>query len=221
MRLMTNLLPEVENHVFKRYQVLSGDLDGIIFDLDNTLVTSSLNFLEIKKSLNCPPNIDVLDFVASLPLQQKIEASAIIVDFEMQDAHSSSLLKGAREILSLLLSLKLPCAIVTRNCRKAAAIKLAKNDLNIDVVLTREDHKAKPAPDALLHIAKLWQLPPENLLYVGDYLYDVQAATNANMRSCLLTFGDEPSYGHLATLVANDLRELSRALTLAFHQSTV
>ncbi len=218
---MTSLLPGFKNHVFNHYQTLVGDLDGVIFDLDNTLVTSSLNFIEIKAALNCPEHIDILEFVASLPLQQQVEANAKIIEYEMADAHSSSLLTGAREILALLTSLKLPCAIVTRNCKEATQVKLAKNDLAIELVLTREEHKAKPAPDALLHIAKLWELSPAKLLYVGDYLYDVQAAQNANMRSCLLTFGEQLSYAHLATLVANDLSELSKALTLAFHETIV
>ncbi|GAA0822950.1 HAD-IA family hydrolase [Colwellia asteriadis] len=213
---MTNLLSGFENHVLNHHQVLVGDLSGIIFDLDNTLVTSSLDFAEIKAELNCPEHLDVLSFVASLPIEQQHAASEKIVEFEMADAHSSSLLAGTREILALLTSLNLPFAIVTRNCKAAAQVKLTKNDLTIDLVLTREEHKAKPAPDALLHIANLWRCPPEKLLYVGDYLYDIQAAKNANMPSCLLTFGEQPPYAHLATLVAQDLSELNKALTIAF-----
>jgi HAD superfamily hydrolase (TIGR01549 family) len=214
--LMTEL-SEVKNHVSAHDQVLSSDLAGVIFDLDNTLVTSSLNFIDIKRAISCPPDSDVLQYLDTLPVQQKIEASTKIVEFEMRDAHSSSLLTGTAEVLTLLNSLKLPCAIVTRNCREATAIKLAKNGIKIDVVFSREDHKAKPAPDALLHIADLWQIPAEKLMYVGDYLYDVQAANNANMQSCLLTYGEQLPYAHLASLEVNDLNELSKILTLAFH----
>jgi len=193
----------------------SDPLSGVIFDLDNTLVTSSLNFIEIKKAINCPTEMDVLKYVDSLPLKQKAKANNKIIEFELKDAHSSSLLTGTKEIIALLSYLKLPCAIVTRNCRDATAIKLARNNINIDLVISREDHKAKPAPDALLYIAKQWQLPSENLLYVGDYLYDVQAAVNANMQSCLLTYGESLPYAHLATLSVNDLIELTRLIDLA------
>jgi HAD superfamily hydrolase (TIGR01509 family) len=216
---MNSLRADFKNHVFNHYQVLENNLSGVIFDLDNTLVTSSLNFVEIKKALDCPPGVDILEFVAALPPIQQVEATEKIIEFEMTDAHSSTLLPGTIEILALLSSLKLPCAIVTRNCQQAAAVKLLNNNINITLVLTREEYKAKPAPDALLYIANLWQLSPEKLLYVGDYLYDVQAASNAKMRSCLLTFGEQLPYAHLATLVAEDLSELSRAMTLAFHDS--
>jgi HAD superfamily hydrolase (TIGR01509 family) len=209
------------NHVFNHYQVLESNLSGVIFDLDNTLVTSSLNFVEIKESLHCPSNVDILEFVDTLPITEQAEAIAKIIDFEMADAHSSQLLEGTREILAVLSSLKLPCAIVTRNCQQAAAVKLVNNNINIALVLTREDYKAKPAPDALLHIADLWQLPPKNLLYVGDYLYDVQAAKNANMHSCLLTFGEKLPYADLATYVAEDLSVLSKAMTMALQQNKV
>jgi HAD superfamily hydrolase (TIGR01549 family) len=77
---------------------------------------------------------------------------------------------------------KLPMAIVTRNCRQATAIKVANNSIPIDYVLTREDAPAKPDPTALLMVANTWQLQPEDCLYVGDFIYDQQAAENAGMR---------------------------------------
>jgi len=49
-------------------------------------------------------------------------------------------------------------------------------------VLTREDAPAKPDPTALLMVANTWQLRPEDCLYVGDFIYDQQAAENAGMR---------------------------------------
>jgi len=81
---------------------------------------------------------------------------------------------------------KLPMAIVTRNCRQATAIKVANNGIPIDYVLTREDAPAKPDPTALLMVANTWQLQPEDCLYVGDFIYDQQAAENAGMKWLLV-----------------------------------
>ncbi len=192
--------------------MLTHKLLGVIFDLDNTLVSSSLNFDKIRSDLGCPKDIDLLDFVDTLPQKQKIDAHKLLVKYEMTDAHSATKLAGTDVLLTLLSELEIPCAIVTRNCNQAALLKIQQNSINIPTVLTREDHKAKPAPDALLDVAKKWNTPPENLLYVGDYLYDLQAAQNANTMSCLITYGKKMSYADLATIEVHNLTELSRTI---------
>lgn len=189
--------------------MLTHNLLGVIFDLDNTLVSSSLNFNNIRETLGCSKDIDLLSFVDSLPDQQSIDAKKALVDYEIKDASNASKLAGADELLALLSKLSIPCAIVTRNCREAALIKLHNNNIDVPILLTREDHKAKPAPDALLHLAKYWNTPSENLLYVGDYLYDLQAAQNAKTMSCLVTYAKALSYADLADVVVDDLIELS------------
>ena len=196
--------------------MLTHKLLGVIFDLDNTLVSSSLNFDSIREALGCSKNIDLLNFVDSLPNQQRIAAQQVLVDYEINDAYSASKLAGTDELLALLSKLSIPCAIVTRNCKQAALIKLNNNNIDVPILLTREDHKAKPAPDALLHLAQYWNTPPENLLYVGDYLYDVQAAQNANTMSCLITYAKALSYADLADIVVDDLTELSDAIAQIF-----
>jgi HAD superfamily hydrolase (TIGR01549 family) len=185
---------------------------GVIFDLDNTLVSSSLDFDSIRASLGCPKGIDLLDFIDALPEHHQVEAHEVIVEYEINDALTANKLVGTDQILTLLAELSLPCAIVTRNCRQAATIKVKNNNIDIEILLTREDHKAKPAPDALLHLAELWQIAPENLLYVGDYLYDLQAARNANTMSCLINYGITASYENLADVVVLDLNELSETI---------
>jgi FMN phosphatase YigB (HAD superfamily) len=161
--------------------LLAEKLLGVIFDLDNTLVSSSLNFEEIRASLGCAKDIDLLDFVDALPTEQQIHANNSLVEFEVSDA-----------------------------------LNVKNNNIAITMLLTRADHKAKPAPDALLHLAKLWQAPAENLLYVGDYLYDLQAAQNANTMSCLVTHGETPEYANLANIVVNELTELSEVIRQIF-----
>ena len=201
----------------RRYEnLLTSKLLGVIFDLDNTLVSSSLNFERIRAELGCASDIDLLTFVEALPEKQKIDANRLLVEYEIVDALNAKKLVGTDELLALLSELDIPCAIVTRNSQQAALLKVKQNNINIPTLLTREDHKAKPAPDALLHLADYWTKPPENLLYVGDYLYDLQAAQNANTMSCLVTYGKTISYAHLATIEVNDLTELCDVIKQIF-----
>ena len=68
--------------------------------------------------------------------------------------------------------------------------------------------QAKPDPSALNAIATLWNINARNLLYVGDYLYDIQAAHNANMRACLYAPESTPAYADQADYVLHDFVEL-------------
>lgn len=188
----------------------------MIFDLDNTLVSTSLNFKKIKALLDCPYEINILDHVDTLPREEKLSAKQVLIRYEMKDAKKSKKLIGTDELLNWLLQSDIPHAIVTRNCRQAALLKMANNLIHIPLILTREDQKAKPAPDALIYIAEQWQLSPENILFVGDHLYDLQAAKNAKMRSCLVTNGMSVDYEHPADIVVSDLIELKQKILLSF-----
>jgi len=200
--------------------LLPNKVKGVIFDLDNTLVSSSLDFTNIRTLLGCPKGMDVLDFVDSLPEKEKLEGHQLLIDHEMTDVVNARKLPGTDELLSLLARLNIPCAIVTRNSNEAALSKIKNNGIDISLILTREDYKAKPAPDALLYLADYWQKPTANLLYVGDYLYDVQAAINAKTMSCLVTYGENLAYAELATLVVKNLNELSDIIDNVFTPET-
>ena len=192
-------------------------LSGIVFDLDNTLVSSTLNFEQIRLALGCPVDVDLLKFVDSLDDHRKVEAEKLLIEFEVEDAKNTTKFEGTDELIALLNYTNIPCAIITRNCRQAAQMKIESNAINIPILLTREDHKAKPAPDALLHLSHYWQKPAEQLLYVGDYLYDIQTAKNANTMSCLITHGKKLPYAKLADYVVKDLNQLIRLVSTAFN----
>lgn len=184
-------------------------MHGVIFDLDGTLVSSELNFSLIKAQVGCPAEQDLLDFIAQLPSPyMQEEAMNIVYQHELLDAQNAAVLPGVVDTLNALKEKDIPMAIVTRNFDKAAAIKLQNNPLPIEIVLTRSDAPAKPDPSALLSIASLWNIPTENLLYVGDYVYDIQAAQNANMRSCLYAPELTPIFADQADYVIRDFYEL-------------
>lgn len=162
-------------------------ISGAIFDLDGTLVNSVLDFGAICTFLGIPRGTDVLDFVKNLPDHARDSALDYIHNQEILDAHQSNWLSGAKKMIDRLHAASVPIAIVTRNSRAASLIKVERNSIKVDCLITREDAKPKPDPEALLHICQRWELSPKRCIYVGDYHYDLDAAANAGMRSCLYT----------------------------------
>ncbi|MBQ4850378.1 HAD family hydrolase [Pseudoalteromonas sp. MMG013] len=193
--------------------VSSSEIKGVIFDLDGTLVSSGLDFSIIKAQVGCPHEQDLLTYIDNLPSPyMRQEAMHIVHQHELMDAQTAELLPGVRDCLEALIDMSIPMAIVTRNYTKAAELKVRHCHIPIATMITRDDAPAKPDPTALLHIAKLWHFNAKNCIYVGDYLYDIQAAHNASMRACLYAPECVPAYASEAQFVMHHFSELPRLI---------
>lgn len=171
---------------------------GVIFDLDGTLVSSSLDFAAIKHEIGCPLEADVLSFLKTLPKRTQHEAMSVIHRHELLDAQRCDWIPGARAFVETCIEHAIPMAIVTRNSLQSSKVKIERNAIPIDRVITRENSKPKPDPTALLQVARDFELPTHSILMVGDYRYDLEAGRNANMKSCLINYTTLPDYAHLA-----------------------
>lgn len=194
--------------MFKRI----ADIKGFIFDLDGTLMNANLDFTYLRQATGCPIDHDILVHVDGLADEARSQAQQIIIDHEVEDASKATWIEGAAEFVNQVADQALPMAIVTRNCRQAADRKLADRANHFHSIITREDALPKPDPDALLRIAAQWQIPVSSLAYVGDYLYDVQAANRAGMLSCLYVSGETPDYADQADIVFTDFAQLKSSL---------
>ncbi|RIZ53321.1 HAD family hydrolase [Vibrio sp. PID23_8] len=184
-------------------------IKAVVFDLDNTLVSSGMNFGELRRQLGCPQSEDLLDFIDALEHPHHREhAHNVIFDYEVSDAKLSSPMLGCHELLAHLHRNKIKTAIVTRNCQIATQRKLEHNQIAVDRVITRECFPPKPDPLSLQMLAKEWRLLPHEVLYVGDYLYDLQVAYNAQMPSCLIHHGDDVTFNDSASIAFNELSDL-------------
>ncbi|GIU27320.1 phosphatase [Shewanella colwelliana] len=188
--------------------------EGFIFDLDGTLVSSSLDFTALKASINCPLDEDILAFMEQLSGPQRHQAEQIIVAAELDDAQQCTTLHGTLALLDFLLLQQVPMAIVTRNSQLAAQCKIEQTQLPIELVLTRGDGPAKPNPSSLTHISHTWGIAPDKLAYIGDHLYDVQAANRAGMQSVLLTFGQKKPYEAQAAYCFTDPMHMLKSMPL-------
>lgn len=184
-------------------------IKAVVFDLDGTLVDSKLDFTELRRRLGWPEQTLILEHLASLtcPLEQQ-QAMQIIVDFELEGARNAGWMPNADLLLQQLNQRQIPLAILTRNMRQATELCIEALSIPIDLVLTRDDAPAKPQPEGLWQIAQRLGVQPHEILYVGDYLFDIQTARNAGSYCCLYRYGDNHIYAEQADLVVDDLLEL-------------
>ncbi|MCD9514718.1 HAD family hydrolase [Photobacterium carnosum] len=186
---------------------------GVIFDLDNTLVSSALDFDWLRQQLGCTVEADLLEYISDISdLSLRTQLGNKVIEYELADARQSTIMPECENLLLYLRQQKIPTAVVTRNCAQAAKLKIDHHQLQFDRIVSREEFPPKPAPDALLDIAKQWRLAPKNILYVGDYIYDLQAAFHANMPSCLVTNGEELPFIDQASIVVQQLDSLTDIL---------
>jgi HAD superfamily hydrolase (TIGR01549 family) len=188
-------------------------IKAVVFDLDNTLVTSNIDFQQLRDELGCPVGKDLLAHVDETRCdEEKQQHIDTILRHELDDARVSNLMVGARSLTDWLSDQGMKYGIITRNCRKAAQRKLHAHDLHIEEVITREDFPAKPDPSALLHLMKKWELENDNILYVGDHQYDVLTAQNAGCLSCFISNSDPTPQTFGADLHYSSLRGLQHFL---------
>ncbi|MGO1617098.1 MAG: HAD family hydrolase [Oceanisphaera sp.] len=178
------------------------NIRGVIFDLDGTLAHSNPDFAGLRSELGIAAGMDVLAHVDSLSDElARSQALALIHDYEMRSSQASTWVEGAKELIAYLRAKSLPLAILTRNIPDAATMTINKLGIDIDFVLTRHDAEPKPHPEGIQLICQQWQLAPQDILYIGDYLFDLQTAQNAGSR-CALYFPDNaPDYAQDADLV--------------------
>lgn len=185
-------------------------IKAVVFDLDGTLVDSKLDFSELRRRLGWPEHSLILEHLASLDCAvEKQRAEQIIIEFELEGARNASWMPNADLLLQRLHSRQMPMAILTRNMRQATDLCLQALKIPIQLVLTRDDAPAKPQPEGLWLIAEQLGIAPDELLYVGDYIFDIQTARNAGSYCCLYRYGDNHIYAGQADLVVDDLLDLA------------
>lgn len=178
------------------------------FDLDGTLVKMRLDFRSIRKDLGIPEG-DTLRYISSLKEPERQRLLKELETREKEAAENAEIAPGAREIIDLCKKNGIKVVVITRNSQEAAALTLEVLNLDVDMILSRENAPPKPSPDALNLVLNHYGIEPYQMAYVGDYLYDVQAGNNAGVKTILLTTQERADeWAPAADFVAIDLFEV-------------
>lgn len=160
-------------------------IDGIIFDLDGTLLDSGLDFDLMRAEMGLPQGRPILESLAGLPSTELDRCEAILHRHEFAGAERAKPLPGVVEFLEELEHRGVRRAIVTRNSRPITQAMLAKLPVSFDPVITREDGPVKPDPWAVHTICQAWQVSPQRVVMIGDYWFDIACGRAAGVRTVL------------------------------------
>ncbi|KPB71938.1 HAD family hydrolase [Pseudomonas cannabina] len=174
-------------------------LDNIrhwVFDMDGTLTVPVHDFPAIKRALGIPQDDDILGHLAALPAHESAAKHAWLLEHERALALGSQPADGAVELVRELAGRGYRLGILTRNARELAyitleAIGLAECFASEDV-LGRDEATPKPDPAGLLKLASAWDVEPQRMVMIGDYLHDLSCGRAAGAKTILVNLPENP-----------------------------
>lgn len=187
---------------------------GTIFDLDNTLVDSRLDFEQMRAEMELPPGLPILEAIDRLPPERAAWCHAVLHRHELEGAERAMPLPGVPELLAHLKRRRLPIAVATRNSLAIAQAMLTKCALPCDLLLTRDCGPVKPDPWPVLFACQRWNLLPREVVMIGDYRFDVESGRAAGARTVLLTHDADPATYPNEEQADLVLRSLAESATL-------
>jgi hydrogenase expression/formation protein HypE len=169
-------------------------IKGILFDFDGTLTRpGALDFPAIKRELNCPPDIPILEYLETVPAELKPELMKILESEEEKAAEDSLPNVGAEECLLTLREKGVLLGIITRNSLPSVRLALERFETvrlhDFSTVITRDDSLPKPHPGGVHKACERMGLAASELMVVGDFRFDVIAGKAAGACTVLLTNG--------------------------------
>jgi len=195
-------------------------LSCVLFDLDGTLVDTAPDLIAcLDKSLTKHGFGKVaydkvrpyISYGAVMMIQQSIKSEDPLIQDKIlesmlsfyQDniAEHSQLFPGMKETLNTIESLGLKWGIVTNKRERFSLPLVAALDLNSRtacVISGDTTANSKPHPEPMLAACERIKVSPEECVYIGDALHDIDAGKNAKMKTLAAVYGylkpnDDPS----------------------------
>ena len=176
---------------------------AVVFDLDNTLVDSGVDFREMRRRLiqyvrSQRPETQGIDeskttfqlidaFRATVADKQELSEHmarihAIMNQVEMESVARTRPLGDVRGMLSELKGMGIKIGLLTRSCERYAEAAISSIGCleAFDAMACRSaDEPAKPDPRSLINLAKKLGVGPSSVIVVGDHVMDGECARSA------------------------------------------
>ncbi len=193
---------------------------AVIFDLDDTLVESTVNYSKFKQLVIdrivshgedpalYSPDETVVSILARFEKRLReaglserevrsrlAEMDSIMDQVELERVDETSPLEGADELLKLLRDKGVKVGVLTRGCEAYAAKALKKAGLDklVDAVECRNSTtRPKPDPESYLNLVSELGVEKEETMLVGDHAIDAKCAERAGVPFVGVLTGSAP-----------------------------
>lgn len=195
-----------------------GPFEGVVFDMDGTLVIPTIDFKKLRARLGTPEGESILDWIKARPIAGQEKLYRILAEVEYEAAGRTELLPGARQTLDWLAARSIRFGVLTRNSRYVWGVVSRRCGIeDVPHVVTRDDGLAKPDPLCLSPFLKEWNCAPERMIHVGDYRYDLELTRDTGMYSILIHESGQNPFPVQCHFVASSHEDLQEHLqTLRF-----
>jgi len=180
--------------------------------MDGTLTHAVHDFDKIRADLGLPPGEPILEALSRLPpkLAQPLweQLDAIEVDL----ARQATPVPGVAALLATLDRRGCMLGIVTRNSLVSVRETLRACELAEyfpeKYIKDRDCGAPKPEPDALLELMQLWRAARDDVVMVGDFLYDLQAGRAAGVATIYVDYAHTAQWSEYADISVTRLDQL-------------
>ena len=182
--------------------------DGVIFDMDGTLIEPLIDFAQVRRELGIPEGEGILEALDAMPPHRADAKHRRLLAHELAAARAARLQPGASQTLERIGRAGLKTALLTRNAGEAMQVVIDRFGLVFDLAWSRENGPIKPEPDGVLRACRELGIAPGRTACVGDFRYDIVAANAAGAVSVLYAPTETPDFADLADEVISDLPAL-------------
>lgn len=214
-------------------------LKAVIFDLDDTLVLSTVDFAKFKglviERMVCQgedgrlysPNETIVAIVGRYEQRMMdkgvppgeirsrlAELDRIMDEVELERVSETVAIEGAATILRMLRTKGVRIGILTRGCREYATEALSRTGLLslVDELECRNSEtKAKPDPQSYMNLVRSLGVRPQDTIFIGDHPIDAKCAQNAGVVFIAVETGDVPREALLEAGSAEVFRNIGEA----------
>ncbi len=160
---------------------------AVIFDLDGTITQPFFDFDAIRAQMGLTrEDGPVWEAMQRMSPQRQRQTEKILFYHEQKGVDESQLNEAAAETLAELRKMGIKIGILTRNRTANAWAVADKHGLQFDAVVGREDGPVKPDAYGVVELCRCFKVQPQDILMVGDYLFDIQCARAAGAIAVLL-----------------------------------
>uniref|UniRef100_A0A0D9VMM0 Haloacid dehalogenase-like hydrolase domain-containing protein n=1 Tax=Leersia perrieri TaxID=77586 RepID=A0A0D9VMM0_9ORYZ len=174
-------------------------LRGVVFDMDGTLTVPVIDFPAMYREVLGGDEayaaaraagggaVDILHCIESWGPDEQRRAYEVIARFEKDGLDRLQIMPGASQLCGFLDSKQIRRGLITRNVKTAVDLFHQRFGMIFSPALSREFRPYKPDPAPLLHICSTWNIPPNEVVMVGDSLKDdIVCGKRAGAFTCLL-----------------------------------